>query len=233
MTTIQAVDSAFKTGVSNDYSVMSTWATDGAVLLPRRRLAQAGRVPRPRRRDQGAGRAAHAEHDPRRGHCERAVAIQQLRRDTALPIVAVAGGGHDEGQQGGGDQPAVRGRARAACPSSRRPGSDRGSRSTSRSRPASTTTRSTRPRWRSPGCGRTAAAARPMSRASRSSRVRREHRPFGGSGRCSRARRCAPQRPARTRTSLQNATFPGPGRHGVGTSAPEKRNEVELRRRRT
>jgi hypothetical protein len=63
-TVIQAMDSAFKTGVANDFSVISTWATDGRWYYLRRLLAAAGRVPRPPKRGEGAGGAALPEHDP-------------------------------------------------------------------------------------------------------------------------------------------------------------------------
>lgn len=94
--TIQAVDSAFKTGVANDYSVIATWGTDGVdfylIDLWRDRVE----FPELKR----AIRDQHAKHRPSAVLLEDAAsgqsAIQELRRETSLPIVPVKAVGSKE-----------------------------------------------------------------------------------------------------------------------------------------
>lgn len=86
---LQAVDSAFKTGVGNDWSVIATWATDGAwfylVDVWRRRVEFPELV--------RAIETEAAEHSPDAVLVEDTAAgqsaIQELRRTTSLPIVAL------------------------------------------------------------------------------------------------------------------------------------------------
>lgn len=86
---VQAVDSAFKTGVANDYSVVATWGTDGKwfYLLDVAR----GRWEFPELL--AAIEREAAEHSPTAILVEDAAAaqsaIQVLRRETSLPIVPV------------------------------------------------------------------------------------------------------------------------------------------------
>lgn len=92
-TTIQAVDSAFKTGVSHDYSVVATWATDGRfyylVDVWRRRVEFPDLV--------AAIKAQASAHSPSAIVIEDTAsaqsAIQQLRRETALPIIPITASG--------------------------------------------------------------------------------------------------------------------------------------------
>src|SRR5205823_1759371 len=85
---VQYVDSAFKTGVGNDYSVIATWATDGAwfylVDVWRRRVEFPSLV--------RAIESEAAEWSPEAVLIEDTAAgqsaIQELRRATSLPIIA-------------------------------------------------------------------------------------------------------------------------------------------------
>jgi predicted phage terminase large subunit-like protein len=87
MRTVQAVDSAFKTGVANDYSVIATWATDGRfyylIDVWRDRVEFPDLV--------HAIKTAADTHDPQAILIEDTAAgqsaIQALQRDTNLPIV--------------------------------------------------------------------------------------------------------------------------------------------------
>lgn len=94
--TVQAVDSAFKTGVGSDYSVIATWGTDGrdyfVLDLWRAKVDFPDlirTIP-----DQAARWNPHAVliEDAASGQS----AIQQLRRDTNLPITAVPARGSKE-----------------------------------------------------------------------------------------------------------------------------------------
>jgi predicted phage terminase large subunit-like protein len=93
VTVIQSVDSAFKTGVANDYSVIATWMTDGRFYyladILRKRLEFPDLV--------SAIRAQASVWSPSTLIIEDTAsaqsAVQQLRRDTSLPIVAVPASG--------------------------------------------------------------------------------------------------------------------------------------------
>lgn len=93
---VQAVDSAFKTGVGSDYSVIATWGTDGRdyYLLDLWRA----KVDFPDLVRAIPDQAAH--WNPQAILIEDAAsgqsAIQQLRRDTNLPIIAVPAKGSKE-----------------------------------------------------------------------------------------------------------------------------------------
>jgi predicted phage terminase large subunit-like protein len=86
---VQSIDSAFKTGVANDHSVISTWAVDATnyFLLNIWR----GRVEFPELIRQIVAQADR--HRPQEILVEDAAsgqsAIQQLRHDTRLPVIAV------------------------------------------------------------------------------------------------------------------------------------------------
>lgn len=85
---IQTVDSAFKTGVANDYSVIATWATDGRFFYLVDIWRQRVEYPDLKRAvlDQAA------KHQPRAIYVEDAgpgqSLIQELIRETGLPILA-------------------------------------------------------------------------------------------------------------------------------------------------
>ena len=87
--TLCSVDSAFKTGVANDYSVIATWGTDGRDFylldLWRERVEFPDLV--------HAIVAQTARHSPKAILVEDTAAgqsaLQQLRRDTPLPLLAV------------------------------------------------------------------------------------------------------------------------------------------------
>ncbi|MDE1904974.1 MAG: phage terminase large subunit [Rhodospirillales bacterium] len=93
---IQAVDSAFKEGVANDYSVIATWGTDGIgyylINIWRDRVDFPGLIQAIR--DQAAAHAPSAilVEDKASGQS----AIQMLHRTTALPVIAVAADGSKE-----------------------------------------------------------------------------------------------------------------------------------------
>ncbi|MEJ7790781.1 MAG: phage terminase large subunit [Gaiellaceae bacterium] len=86
---VQAVDSAFKTGVSNDYSVVATWASDGVYFY----LLDVWRARVEFPELVGAIRAQASIHGPSTILIEDTAAgqsaIQELRRSSQLPIVAV------------------------------------------------------------------------------------------------------------------------------------------------
>ena len=92
-TTIQTVDSAFKTGVANDYSVIATWTTDGRffylVDVWRQRVEFPDLVAAIQAQAAAHGPSAVAVEDTASAQS----AIQVLRRETALPIVPVPAAG--------------------------------------------------------------------------------------------------------------------------------------------
>ncbi len=85
---IQTVDSAFKTGVANDYSVIATWATDGRFFYLVDVWRQRVEYPDLRR----ALPEQAAKHQPRQIYVEDAgpgqSLIQDLKRETRLPIIS-------------------------------------------------------------------------------------------------------------------------------------------------
>jgi predicted phage terminase large subunit-like protein len=89
---VQAVDSAFKTGVANDWSAIATWATDGAwyylVDVWRRKVEFPDLVRAIQSQAEAHSPEAVLIEDTAAGQS----AIQELRRHTGLPVVAVKAG---------------------------------------------------------------------------------------------------------------------------------------------
>jgi predicted phage terminase large subunit-like protein len=86
---VQSVDSAFKTGVSSDWSVIATWAADAAffflVDVWRRRVEFPDLLRGIRAEAERHGPGVVLIEDSASGQS----ALQQLRRESALPVVAV------------------------------------------------------------------------------------------------------------------------------------------------
>lgn len=96
--TIQSVDTAFKTGVASDYSVIATWgqtATDFYLLDVWRARVEFPDLKR-------AMLAQAAKHRPDAVYVEDAAsgqsALQELRRESNLPLIAVKPQGSKEGR---------------------------------------------------------------------------------------------------------------------------------------
>ncbi|MBA3366138.1 MAG: phage terminase large subunit [Actinobacteria bacterium] len=93
---VQAVDSAFKTGVSADFSVIATWATDGKIFYVidvwRRRVEFPELVREITSHALEHGPEAIAIEDAASGQS----AIQELRANTNLPIIPVRPQGSKE-----------------------------------------------------------------------------------------------------------------------------------------
>ena len=146
---VQAIDTAFKTGVANDFSVIATWGTDGRdfylVDLCRRRVE----FPELMRAIEAEARKYRPEKILVEDSASGQSAIQQLRATTSLPVLAIPPRGSKESRVA-----AVSGLLEAGkvmLPSNAHWLSDW--RSTWPSRRAAGTTRSIRRRSRSSICG--------------------------------------------------------------------------------